>query len=188
MIEVKLRNGEIINLKILGINYIKRLCDMIQSLDDEGRSHYRYLVIDNYKSFIKCYLRILGRLLLNLLIYKMFGRYFLGVIAVNGCKEVVGFVHLDIALFDSFKHAQYGIVVRGDYRGRGIGEVLTRHIIGYAKAFGVNTIYLTVDTDNEAAIRLYKKFGFVIEALLRRVDSRGGKICDIYYMALHLSQ
>ena len=42
---------------------------------------------------------------------------------------------------------------------------------------------LTVFTDNEPAVRLYKKSGFEIEGTLRRHIFRAGKYVDVYSMA-----
>ena len=42
---------------------------------------------------------------------------------------------------------------------------------------------LTVYVDNEAAIALYKKFGFIIEGRLRQDAFRAGEFVDSYAMA-----
>ena len=47
---------------------------------------------------------------------------------------------------------------------------------------------LEVYTDNEPAIRLYKKFGFVIEGTLVRFAFRDGQYADGYAMARLRSQ
>ena len=52
------------------------------------------------------------------------------------------------------------VVVDGDARGRGVGEVLNRHAIELAYALGSKTIDLTSRPSREAANRLYRKLGF----------------------------
>jgi putative acetyltransferase len=42
---------------------------------------------------------------------------------------------------------------------------------------------LEVFTDNEPAIKLYKKFGFTIEGTLVRFAYRDGQFVDVYTMA-----
>jgi L-phenylalanine/L-methionine N-acetyltransferase len=42
---------------------------------------------------------------------------------------------------------------------------------------------LEVYTDNEPAVRLYKKFGFSVEGTLRRYAFRDGRFVDAYMMA-----
>lgn len=54
----------------------------------------------------------------------------------------------------------YDIVTDPAYRGRGYGEVLTRHLLWRAKEQGAERGYLLVVKGNEAANRLYDKFGF----------------------------
>jgi putative acetyltransferase len=40
-----------------------------------------------------------------------------------------------------------------------------------------------VYTDNEPAVRLYKKFGFEIEGTLKKYAYRDGEYVDVYAMA-----
>jgi len=47
----------------------------------------------------------------------------------------------------------------------------------------VQRIELEVFVDNEAAIGLYRKFGFVVEGTLRRYAFRDGKYVDVLAMA-----
>jgi len=57
-----------------------------------------------------------------------------------------------------------GIIVHDDYRGRGIGTALTAALIDTADNWlNLKRLELSVYVDNEPAIRLYKKFGFVVE-------------------------
>jgi len=42
---------------------------------------------------------------------------------------------------------------------------------------------LEVYTDNEPAIRLYKKFGFVVEGTLKQFAFRDGQFVDVHTMA-----
>lgn len=52
------------------------------------------------------------------------------------------------------------IAVHPDYRRRGLGEALLRHVIKRAKDQGVNFISLEVRRSNLAAQSLYRKLGF----------------------------
>lgn len=54
----------------------------------------------------------------------------------------------------------YDIVTDPKQRGRGYGEILTRHLLWWAKQEGAERGYLLVVKKNEAANRLYDKFGF----------------------------
>jgi putative acetyltransferase len=48
---------------------------------------------------------------------------------------------------------------------------------------GVLRIELTVYTDNEVALRLYRNFGFEIEGTMRAYALRDGEFVDTYAMA-----
>jgi hypothetical protein len=52
-----------------------------------------------------------------------------------------------------------------------------------AKWLNLTRIELSVFTDNESAIELYRKFGFEIEGTLRKYAFRDGKFVDAYAMA-----
>ncbi len=50
-------------------------------------------------------------------------------------------------------------------RGKGIGTSLLKYAKEYGKENGCTDIYLTVNEENEKAIKLYEKFGFKIKSL-----------------------
>jgi L-phenylalanine/L-methionine N-acetyltransferase len=57
------------------------------------------------------------------------------------------------------------MAVRDDWHGRGAGTVLMQSAVDLAdKWLNLTRLELEVYTDNESVIRLYKKFGFTIEA------------------------
>ena len=74
--------------------------------------------------------------------------------------------------------------VRDDWQGKGAGTALMQAAIDLAdKWLNLSRLELEVYTDNEPAIRLYKKFGFVIEGTLIRYAYRDGQYVDTYAMA-----
>ena len=83
------------------------------------------------------------------------------------------------------RHAgQIGMAVRDDWHGKGAGSALMGAAIDLAdKWLNLTRLELDVYTDNEPAIRLYKKFGFVIEGTLVRYAYRDGQYVDTYAMA-----
>lgn len=52
------------------------------------------------------------------------------------------------------------IVVKKSYRNQGIGKVLLSELINLAKQTKLNSLVLEVNSKNEIAIELYKKFEF----------------------------
>ena len=76
-----------------------------------------------------------------------------------------------------------GMGILKDYRGRGIGGQLLERTIEHALASGLKRLELEVFADNEPAIRLYKKHGYVQEGLKRYARSIDGQYQDIVVMA-----
>jgi len=83
------------------------------------------------------------------------------------------------------KHAGgIGMAVRDDFQGQGVGTALLQAAVDLADNWlNLQRLELTVFTDNEPALRLYKKCGFEIEGTLRRHSFRAGQYFDVYYMA-----
>jgi putative acetyltransferase len=99
--------------------------------------------------------------------------------------EVVGSVGLHVAARPRINpSASLGMMVRDDYQGKGIGTALMQAAIELAdKWLNLLRLELTVYTDNEAAVALYKQFGFEIEGTLRKYAFRDGEFVDVYTMA-----
>lgn len=80
--------------------------------------------------------------------------------------------------------ANIGMGVHDDFTGRGIGTFLMAAMLDAADNWhDIKRMELTVYTDNEAAIRLYEKFGFEKEGLFRSFGYRDGQYVDAYTMA-----
>ncbi|HLA06441.1 MAG TPA: GNAT family N-acetyltransferase [Anaerolineales bacterium] len=79
---------------------------------------------------------------------------------------------------------QIGMAVRDDWQGKGAGSALMQAMLDLAdKWLNLSRIELEVYTDNEPAIRLYKKFGFVVEGTLKQFAFRDGQFVDVHTMA-----
>jgi len=77
-----------------------------------------------------------------------------------------------------------GMVVRDDRQRRGAGTALLKAGIELADGWlNYQRLELWVYTDNEAAVHLYRKFGFAIEGTCRAYAFRDGKYVDAYQMA-----
>jgi RimJ/RimL family protein N-acetyltransferase len=55
---------------------------------------------------------------------------------------------------------EFLIFVDQDHRNQGIGSALTRRALDHSRGMGLASIWLTVESFNFRAIRLYLKFGF----------------------------
>jgi putative acetyltransferase len=102
---------------------------------------------------------------------------------VNG--EVVGQLTLhSTSSSPRRKHAgAFGMAVRDDWQGRGVGTALMRACIDLADNWlNLRRLELEVFVDNEPAIRLYQKFGFAIEGRLVEYAYRNGEYVDVFAM------
>lgn len=73
------------------------------------------------------------------------------------------------------------IYVLKDYRGRGIAKTAMQFIEAKAKSYSLNTIRLTVNINNEIAIKTYEKLGFINAGPIV-ADIGNGFIMDDYLM------
>lgn len=77
-----------------------------------------------------------------------------------------------------------GIVVAPQAQGQGVGSALMLAMCDYADRWaGVLRLELSVYTDNAVALRLYRKFGFVIEGTMRGYSLRDGRYVNTHAMA-----
>ena len=105
--------------------------------------------------------------------------------------KVVGNLGLHLSARRRRTHAAgIGIGVHDEYHRLGVGSALLAAALSQADNWlNLLRIELTVFTDNEAAIQLYKKFGFVIEGTHVAYGLRDGAYADVYAMArLHPKQ
>jgi putative acetyltransferase len=76
-----------------------------------------------------------------------------------------------------------GITVHDDWQGKGVGTALMRAGVDLADNWlNLTRLELEVYTDNEAAIRLYERFGFEVEGTLRQHAFRDGQYVDSHMM------
>ena len=67
---------------------------------------------------------------------------------------------------------------------KGVGTALMQALLDLADNWlNLSRLELTVFTDNEAAVKLYQKLGFVIEGTHRKFAFRDGEYVDCYAMA-----
>ena len=64
------------------------------------------------------------------------------------------------------------MIVKKEYRGRGIGSEILEFLINKATEMGFSEMTIGVDKDNENALHLYRKYGFT-EVLFDGADEDG---------------
>jgi ribosomal protein S18 acetylase RimI-like enzyme len=77
-------------------------------------------------------------------------------------SKIVGWIHYTVCPKKRMAHrGEFGICVKKSENGKGIGSMLLRHILEFAKeTCHSEVVSLEVRSDNYGAIALYKKFGF----------------------------
>lgn len=107
-----------------------------------------------------------------------------GTLVALGAGELVGYLRVEES---HFGFGEFGMMVASGWRGRGVGTALVAAAIEWARARELHKLTLSVFPHNEAAIALYRKFGFREEGRrakhLRRAN---GELWDLIEMGLLL--
>jgi len=108
-------------------------------------------------------------------------------VAGHGLQGIVG-VAPQAPVRIRHKAFLWGMYVRREARGRGIGSALVAAAIGTARTMpGIEMIQLSVGADNRAAIALYRKFGFIDWGLEPKALKLAGRYIDEIWMTLDLA-
>ena len=82
------------------------------------------------------------------------------------------------------KHSAYLVIgILQEFRGKGIGTKLFDNATNWASKHNISRLELTVVTENESGVALYKKSGFDIEGTKRNSLMINDRAYDEYYMA-----
>ncbi|WP_202049522.1 GNAT family N-acetyltransferase [Rhizobium skierniewicense] len=98
---------------------------------------------------------------------------------------VVG-LHISTGLKIMHKGAIWGMYVRPEMRGSGVGAALIKHALDYAKPL-VEEVKISVGASNFAAHKLYIKMGFEQYGFERRALKIGRTYYDEVLMAMVLN-
>jgi phosphinothricin acetyltransferase len=84
----------------------------------------------------------------------------------------------------AYKHTvEDSIYVRADRLGAGVGSLLMPALIDAAKECGVRQMIAVIgDSDNQASIRLHRRFGFQDAGVLKDVGFKCGRWLDTVFM------
>jgi RimJ/RimL family protein N-acetyltransferase len=99
-------------------------------------------------------------------------------------QELIGFAVGRRGVGRRQAHSMYIVMgVLQAWVGRGIGRSLLESLETWARSKGLHRLELIVNYDNERAIRLYERFGFVKEGVKRHALRINGRYVDAFYMA-----
>ena len=106
------------------------------------------------------------------------------IVALEG-RRLIGHVNVQRERHPVTHHvASLSIAVAADARGRGIGRRLMEEAIAWSRRVGIEKLVLSVYPHNEAAISLYRSFGFVDEGRLARHSRKSYGYEDEILMAV----
>ncbi|MED1205718.1 GNAT family N-acetyltransferase [Heyndrickxia acidicola] len=104
--------------------------------------------------------------------------------AENEDGEIIGYLIAKGGNVRKKKHEAYIIIgILEEYRGCGAGTKLFHHLEQWAMEHHISRLELTVVTENQAGVALYKKMGFELEGEKRHSLFSGGRFFNEYYYA-----
>ncbi len=104
-------------------------------------------------------------------------------------ESVIGWCDLFPDNNPRLKHrASLGMGIKKQFRGQGIGQRLIEASLAKAVIFGIEKVELSVYTSNTTAIRLYRRFGFEDEGVIRKYRKLDGIYYDCLMMGLFLEK
>ncbi len=99
-------------------------------------------------------------------------------------KDIVGFLSAERGTARRIQHSAYIVVgIQKAYCHRGIGSQFFAMLDDWARTNHITRLELTVRCDNEPAIHLYRKNGFVVEGVKKHTMRVNGEYVDEYTMA-----
>jgi RimJ/RimL family protein N-acetyltransferase len=97
--------------------------------------------------------------------------------------NIIGWCDIVREDYEAEQHCgSLGMGIIPDWRERGIGRQLIEAALRAASAAGFSRVELTVNADNERAIRLYESVGFVQEGRKRSARLLEGQFRDVLVM------
>jgi len=102
----------------------------------------------------------------------------------NEDRKPIGLVVIDKIKWE-YRNCEIGIVIYDkNYRGRGYGKDALETVLKFIfDDLNMHLVYLNVVEENEAAVNLYKKFGFEVEGILRDRYYKNGRYYNIIVMS-----
>ncbi len=97
--------------------------------------------------------------------------------------QIIALITIEGESYRRVKHnAELALVIKSEFWGQGIGNVLLNEAIAYAKALGKTNLQIRVKADNDPAINLYHKCGFYQVGILNNYFINGEQQMDLLIM------
>jgi RimJ/RimL family protein N-acetyltransferase len=104
--------------------------------------------------------------------------------------HIVGLLDVVSSQQSRLRHSgEFGISVRKDYWGLGIGSHLIEYMLDWAKEGNIiKKLNLKVISNNESAIKLYRKFDFTMEGRISKEFYVNGRYYDMISMGFWIEK
>jgi len=176
--QVELRDGRVVTIRTVRSGDAAKILEYIDRVSGEtdylaqGRGELGW-TLEKERAFIEDYLKADNKLL---------------VLAEIG-DNVVGAIGFTGGERKRMRHiGELGIAVVQECWGLGLGSVLMTCLIGWAKSCGiVRKITLLSRVDNDRALGLYERFGFIREGVVTRQFEIAGEFHDAYMLGLEIN-
>ncbi|MDX9939824.1 MAG: GNAT family N-acetyltransferase [Sphaerochaetaceae bacterium] len=107
------------------------------------------------------------------------------LVAFLASGEPIGLLTCTAGERKRLRHScQFSLMVDAPWRGNGIGSALIQRMLLWAQRSNIRRIGLHVHAQNHTAIALYRRFGFVTEAVISRAFLQHGSYQEALAMAL----
>ena len=157
----KLKIGKSIKVRVPELDEVQRVIDLKRSYIENTKTIP--LVLDEYPNNVENELRLIadyGESLNSLLLVAEYENEFIGNIDLTGSKRS-----------KMFHTAMIGMGVKEKWRNQGLGRILMKSVIDWAKNNSeIEIIWLDVYASNELGYTLYRNTGFKVS----------GIICDFF--------
>lgn len=84
-------------------------------------------------------------------------------VALSEAGELLGVARLTAD--PDYTRAEYGVIVRSDLKGQGLGWQLMQHLIAYARAEGLSELFGLVVAENTTMLMMCRDLGFRVDAV-----------------------
>ena len=106
------------------------------------------------------------------------------IIALEKDGQLAGYISAERGGYRRIKHCAYIVIgILEAFHGMGFGKKLMKAVDNWAEEKKIIRLELTVLTENERAVNLYKKSGYEIEGIRKSSMKVEGILKDEYYMS-----
>lgn len=103
--------------------------------------------------------------------------------AEDEAGELLGFASYGtFRAWPAYKYSvEHSVYIRGDQRGRGLGQALMERLIAHAQQRDVHVMIAGIDATNAASVALHQRLGFEHAGTIRQAGFKFGRWLDLAF-------